>query len=251
MTNFFRRTRKNFAYNKRLFKYLYYVTGEIVLVVIGILIALKINNWNEAQKTEQEEINTLVNLLDNLYRAQEQSEYFIVQEKKLKQSLLLALGKSSKGADFIQYISDSVFYELLWNFEANVPVINAYSDIKSTGKVAIIRNAEIRKNFTNLEASINVLKFFVSDRITVQQLRVDNIAEREVNFVRLLNTQDPEVNIDNELTNDYRSILSNPKTRNLLAIKLELTNKVIRYREGLGMEINDLILLLRTELETR
>jgi len=47
MINFFRKIRKKMAdYNKPL-KYMRYAIGEIVLVVIGILIALSVNNWNE------------------------------------------------------------------------------------------------------------------------------------------------------------------------------------------------------------
>ena len=43
-------------------KYLKYAIGEIALVVIGILIALQINNWNETQKQNREEISILKNL---------------------------------------------------------------------------------------------------------------------------------------------------------------------------------------------
>ncbi len=44
-------------------KYFKYAIGEIVLVVIGILIALQINNWNEARKTSLFEYE-IVNLID-------------------------------------------------------------------------------------------------------------------------------------------------------------------------------------------
>jgi len=47
-------------------KYLKYAIGEIVLVVIGILIALSINNWNELQKAQQQEQELYVKLLENL-----------------------------------------------------------------------------------------------------------------------------------------------------------------------------------------
>ena len=50
-------------------KYLIYAIGEIVLVVIGILIALQINNWNAERKVEKEEIGILNNLLESLYSA--------------------------------------------------------------------------------------------------------------------------------------------------------------------------------------
>ena len=47
MTNFFRKIRKKILSENKFSKYLLYAIGEIVLVVIGILIALQINNWNE------------------------------------------------------------------------------------------------------------------------------------------------------------------------------------------------------------
>jgi len=47
-------------------KYLKYAIGEIVLVVIGILIAVSINNWNEAQKNRKTEKLLLQNVLSDL-----------------------------------------------------------------------------------------------------------------------------------------------------------------------------------------
>ncbi|MUU79446.1 DUF6090 family protein [Winogradskyella endarachnes] len=57
MIKFFRKIRYNLVETGKTGKYLKYAVGEIVLVVIGILIALQINNWNEKRKTN----NTLEN----------------------------------------------------------------------------------------------------------------------------------------------------------------------------------------------
>ena len=48
-------------------KYMRYAIGEIALVVIGILIALQINTWNEERKTRLIEIKTLNEIQANLY----------------------------------------------------------------------------------------------------------------------------------------------------------------------------------------
>lgn len=47
MIKFFRKIRQNLLSEGKTGKYLKYAIGEIILVVIGILIALQINNWNE------------------------------------------------------------------------------------------------------------------------------------------------------------------------------------------------------------
>jgi len=53
MIPFFRKIRKTLADDNKPIKYFRYAIGEIVLVVIGILIALQINNWNEGKKANE------------------------------------------------------------------------------------------------------------------------------------------------------------------------------------------------------
>jgi len=73
MIPFFRKIRKKMADDNRPLKpawpagrYMRYAIGEIVLVVIGILIALQINNWNEIEKLKVRETNLLKELKTNL-----------------------------------------------------------------------------------------------------------------------------------------------------------------------------------------
>ena len=60
MINFFRKTRKKLADDNKPLKYMRYAIGEIVLVIIGILIALQINNWNEIEKSKSESNRLLI-----------------------------------------------------------------------------------------------------------------------------------------------------------------------------------------------
>jgi len=56
MIPFFRKIRKKYAENNQFIKYSRYAIGEIILVVLGILIALQINNWKEERKLKKLEI---------------------------------------------------------------------------------------------------------------------------------------------------------------------------------------------------
>ena len=62
MIPFFRKIRKKMADDNKPLKYMRYAIGEIVLVVIGILIALSINNWNEKRKDSASELTALIDL---------------------------------------------------------------------------------------------------------------------------------------------------------------------------------------------
>ena len=66
MIKFFRNIRKQLLSENKMGKYFKYAIGEILLVVIGILIALQINNWNEARKEKIQEKKVLVELKKTL-----------------------------------------------------------------------------------------------------------------------------------------------------------------------------------------
>ncbi len=66
MFKFFRNIRRKLLSNKRIGQYLAYAFGEILLVVIGILIALSINNWNERKQQEQKLNNVFSQLLEDI-----------------------------------------------------------------------------------------------------------------------------------------------------------------------------------------
>lgn len=68
MPSFFRQMRQNLLTDNRLRKYLLYALGEILLVMIGILLALQVNNWNEGKKDRNKEVVLLEGLRDNLMK---------------------------------------------------------------------------------------------------------------------------------------------------------------------------------------
>ncbi|MFX0556665.1 DUF6090 family protein [Maribacter sp. CXY002] len=66
MIKFFRKIRQNLLSEGRTSKYLKYAIGEIVLVVIGILIAIQIDNWNEERKNTEIKESLVENLIADL-----------------------------------------------------------------------------------------------------------------------------------------------------------------------------------------
>lgn len=66
MIQFFRKIRYNQMSEKKMGKYFKYAIGEILLVVIGILIALQINNWNQKQNDREYELTMLAQVREQL-----------------------------------------------------------------------------------------------------------------------------------------------------------------------------------------
>lgn len=76
MIKFFRKIRRQLLAKNKFSKYLLYAIGEIVLVVIGILIALQINNWNQSKQESNKEKVYLRNVEADL---KQQLSYISIQ----------------------------------------------------------------------------------------------------------------------------------------------------------------------------
>jgi hypothetical protein len=128
-------------------QYLKYAIGEIVLVVIGILIALQINNWNEEQKNKVKEIKLLIELKGDLL---ETKEDLLTDIEKSKQ-ILITTNELYK-AIIADDISDTTPFKLSTSYILDsailFPKLSAYSTIQSEG-ITIISNVGLRNKITD------------------------------------------------------------------------------------------------------
>ncbi len=87
MIKFFRKIRQNLLLEGKTGKYLKYAIGEIILVVIGILIALSINNWNEERKELASESKVLKTLNAEFYQNSITLDSVLLELNRMEQSL--------------------------------------------------------------------------------------------------------------------------------------------------------------------
>ena len=81
MLKFFRKIRQQLLQEGSFQKYLLYAFGEILLVMIGILLALQVNNWNETKKARVTELQALKNLQKEFVKNQDKFEKHITPKK--------------------------------------------------------------------------------------------------------------------------------------------------------------------------
>jgi hypothetical protein len=102
MIKFFRKIRQHLLLEGKTGTYLKYAIGEIVLVVVGILIALAINNWNETRKTKSTLTNYTESLIKDLQQdiiiLNEQTD-FAISDNKILQNLIERLSSTSVNTD--------------------------------------------------------------------------------------------------------------------------------------------------------
>jgi len=86
MLTFFRRIRKGLLEGGATSKYLFYAIGEILLVMIGILLALQVNNWNENRKAKKEELVALKDLLHEFQRNKSEFQLHAKMQNSMESS---------------------------------------------------------------------------------------------------------------------------------------------------------------------
>jgi len=175
-------------------KYLLYAVGEIILVVIGILIALQINNWNEERKTQNNQEKYLILLkkeaVNNL-KSLNKSQEFVTRLHKGQEKLMRLLNGD------LDTITESYTAEVLlenfystskFNYQNNV-----LAELKTTGELKNIANDSIRSQLMNQEIIVEkvkrqesgVYKFFekANDMIEVygSQRKVEEAAAKRQN----------------------------------------------------------------------
>lgn len=150
MIKFFRRIRQKLINEGNLKKYLIYAIGEILLVVLGILIALQINNSNEVRKERKEEQKILIQLKEeyqgNLEQLDEKIDIRNLLIRNSSKILTLIDNESKVKIDSIAELLGSL--GLVPTFD---PISN---DIVSSGKLRLIQNEELRKSLSSWDSDV-------------------------------------------------------------------------------------------------
>lgn len=124
-----------------------YALGEIVLVVIGILIALSINNWNEERKEKEKEVALLKELSINLEKTKRAIDTSITLNKIGIENNNYLLHVVETNQEYHPKL-DSIFGSLPY-WDTPYLTQNAYQNIKSIG-VDIISDPDLRSQVVEL-----------------------------------------------------------------------------------------------------
>ncbi len=127
MLNFLRKLRRSEMKGS---KYLKYAIGEIILVVIGILIALQISDWNQSGKDKAFELFTLKEVENNLKEDLEQIERVLTKYTTMKESLENLSAKPFASFEEQEMAAD---IKNIWGFQRFFPIRNGYEALKSRG----------------------------------------------------------------------------------------------------------------------
>jgi hypothetical protein len=160
MIKLFRNLRKKLLSENKTQRYFKYALGEIILVVIGILIALQINTWNEKRKAINEEAKILTALQNDFKVSKTRIEDATsVQKRVLDYSKVLIEiyeNKNDKTYEYFDTHLDSLDFLIGYgtSFYRAEPVTGAYNALISAGKVDLIKNETLRHLLAQFSADL-------------------------------------------------------------------------------------------------
>ncbi|WP_075352522.1 DUF6090 family protein [Algoriphagus marinus] len=225
MISFFRKIRQKLLSQNRVTRYLVYALGEIALVMIGILLALQVNNWNEARKESREEERILINLnsefktnLDQLNTNLASTDTARAAAKRLLNliSKTITRSYSSQGID-------SLVRKSITN-PAWFPSSLSLADLINSGRITKLNNPNLRQLINQYNNQLDAI-------MNYEKLNA-NAYEYYIDYIKLNGNLR---RIDHVLNKDLVGPSGFAKDNTALVTQLEFENALDDYFIFLGI----------------
>ena len=229
MIKFFRKTRQRLLTENKFSKYLIYAIGEIVLVMIGILLALQVNNWNESRKATNRLDTYTKKLVNDIVSDTVNLNNLIDKGKKRQRGIEMYFEYFDSGNKSLDELIDSANQVDLTLFRY-LPIRYTFQDMQQSGNTALLTEGQ-RKALMELNNAQEFLTIIIEKAIA-------DIKEEQ----NKRNTY-----LDFDLSNSsFHEITSwkendNTKHQGLLHVHNVLTNyhHLVRWTEEQGISIGE------------
>ena len=240
MIKVFRKFRQNLLTEGRTIKYLKYALGEIILVIIGILIALQLNEWNRSIQDQklstlyyQELLQDVENDIESLTSRIERSE----KTKLSIDSLISSLqNKTYEQADqkILQHAFFSYYRVPGWQLN-----LNTYNELESSGNLKYISNDKIREaisNYANAIKAASIVRERYSQDIVSRAFHIDKYVFSKYTNGRIESIVDFEGLADDQHIINYLSRISTRWDNNRSSFE-SLHRRAQKIKESILIEL--------------
>ena len=225
MIKFFRHIRKSLLHEGKTTKYFKYAIGEIALVMIGILLALQVNNWNQNRIDNIKEQNYLLGIETDL-KAQIATMESI---EKFYDTIIFSAGsiltdfQNLKSIKEIPNLNKRIVFLM---YENNFVELNtSFTELISTGNIGLINNKDLRKHivqfyqysaWTNNSVEQNIKNVFYKTTFPI------------ITEIAIINPSDFNIKVSGVAQNNVPESLVKEQTRLLKnsAIQKKLINAI-------------------------
>ncbi|MEL6812112.1 MAG: DUF6090 family protein [Bacteroidota bacterium] len=229
MIKFFHRLRLGFLSEGKFSKYLLYAIGEIILVMIGILLALQVNNWNTEAHRKKEIRSKYARLVEELNNTKVLAD----QKAKLLDSLIV--GRNLRSLHLLSLKNEDSIKDLYQTLRGMTNVITvsyempACSEFIEKGYISEIENEDLKQLLVQLKRSL-AFGTVVDDYAKTQlNTLIEPYAVRNLNYAEMVKGSRMKVV---NATQDYTVFFNDLELENLINLKLETDVTKISYLNG-------------------
>ena len=245
MIKFFRKIRQHLLSEGKTGKYFKYAIGEIVLVVIGILIALQINNWNVQNKQREIEIKVLKEMQVAIKSDLKSFDKNIKDYKKVRRSLKII----KEQLEIEMPTNDSLAYAFTNSLYNNrmEPNLGAYETLKNKG-IDLISNDSIRLKIIDV--------YEVSYKYYQDLIKTDLLPESFIQeyCATLFNNLDyyssKEYDEPTMVPNNYKALQKDTLYKTIINTRISQVRRTLNYLEYNYQEVKELNEIIKTELKS-
>ncbi len=224
---------------KKFSNYLSYAFGEVILVIVGILIALQIGKWAEGVKKSEQEQVLLSNLLTDLKKDKEVLDSLTAHVDRLSQRLV-SVAYARNVNDILEYI-ESARYDFA--FQAHN---GTFEEAKSIGSMGLIKNNVLRNNTFQYYLALERNRFLnetsafkYNHEFTTRQIDEKVLASKNY-FDKLgIPSRLPELNLE-ELLSDKELVGS-------ILNRIRILNSQVSGWRAINEQAGELISAIETE----
>ncbi|MEH6619279.1 DUF6090 family protein [Maribacter arcticus] len=248
MIKFFRKIRQQLLIENKTGKYLKYAIGEIVLVVIGILIALQVNSWNEYRINSHLELQYLKRLERDMQESIRLTS--IYKDFQVQATIeILAVIDIIKKCNLTEKDYHAFANGFFKVGKSSPPILidGTIQELQSTGKLTIIRNVNLRDKMTKMMSeyqskivlmpyansrmgnAVNYVDELVSFSYINQPVMMQDISFEEMNF-------------------NFETLCENEKLINALFTIRQHTLDIIEWEEVVIKEFNSFLKSITEEI---
>ena len=252
MIKFFRKIRQNLLSENKFSKYLMYAIGEIILVVIGILIALQVNTWNENRKINKQELQLLESLQKEFTFNKNELDRSIEKSQLIQNRCEAILENTGNREIKLSKIeSDSLINWGLTNIVTYDVSDGIISDIISSGKIQIIKNERIKNFLSNWNGILNDVKedetWAVNERNTI----IYPFLYKHSNYTSTTQSMSQNTEITSGFDTDYKAVYKLIEFENLANSQRRWNRKNERNYKYLKSKIEEIITLCEQEVDLK
>lgn len=251
MIKFFRHIRRSLIHKNQMGKYFKYAIGEILLVVIGILIALQINNWNEQRKLKTEELELLTNLKQSFQgKLTELKRLNTDRNEHLKINKKLA---DYAKADTIPEVEMFTMLSQLYTWYAVNEEFSVINMLFSSGKINTISNDSLKAKLITWP---DLMEEMLEEQRVLQNLVTQRLNLVTSKYVPSLNLYTSlfaaevtaENHVESNYANDFKGLLNNRAFESLVGEKSIYLMTNIRDTKILISEAKSILRLIDQDL---